>query len=98
MTGIADTGFIVGFANRGDEYHAWALAIARQLVEPLLTCEPVLAEAAHHIGNVSVVLGMIRDGFITLAFDCNDHLPQLEELARRYADRRPTSPISASSA
>ena len=89
MTGIADTGFIVGFANRGDEYHAWALAIAGQIVEPLLTCEPVLAEATHHLGNVSVVLGMIRDGFISLAFECNDHLPQLEELAKRYADRQP---------
>ena len=54
-----------------------------------LTCEPVLAEAAYHIGDVRVVLGMIRDGFITLAFDCNDHLTQLEDLARRYADRRP---------
>jgi len=89
MIGIADTGFIVGFANRTDAYHDWAMEIAGQLAEPLLTCEPVLAEAAYHIGDVRVVLGMIRDGFITLAFDANDHLNQLEDLARRYADRRP---------
>jgi hypothetical protein len=29
---------------------------------------------------------MIRDGLITLAFDCNDHLVQLAALAERYAD------------
>jgi len=89
MIGIADTGFIVGFANRTDSHHDWAMGVAAQLSEPLLTCEPVLAEAAYHIGDVRVVLGMIRDGFITLAFDSNDHLAQLEDLARHYADRRP---------
>jgi len=89
MNGIADTGFIVGFANRTDEHHAWALEIAGRISEPLLTCEAVLAEAAHHIGTVHVVLGMVRDGFITLAFDCKDHLPHLEALAVRYADRKP---------
>jgi uncharacterized protein len=89
MNGIADTGFIVGFANRGDEHHDWALGIGEGLSEPLLTCEPVLSEAAFHLGDVRIVLGLIRDGLVTLAFDCNEHLPQLEWLAQRYADRKP---------
>ena len=89
MNGIADTGFIVGFANRTDEHHDWALEIAGRISEPLLTCEAVLAEAAHHIGSSHIVLGMIRDGFIILAFDCKNHLPHLETLANRYADRKP---------
>jgi predicted nucleic acid-binding protein len=89
MNGIADTGFIVGFANRTDEHHDWALGLAGRISEPLLTCEAVLAEASHHIGDVRVVLGMIRDGFVTLAFDCNDHLQQLKSLAESYADRKP---------
>ncbi|HZL12838.1 MAG TPA: hypothetical protein VFC85_01725 [Verrucomicrobiae bacterium] len=89
MNGIADTGFIVGFANRTDEHHDWAFDIAGRISEPLLTCEAVLTEASYHIGDVRVVLGMIRDGFITLAFDCHDHLQQLEWLAESYADRKP---------
>ena len=28
MTGIADTGFLVAFANRGDRYHEWAVRVA----------------------------------------------------------------------
>ncbi len=42
MKGIADTGFIVAFGNRGDHHHEWALNIAKILTEPLLTCEAVL--------------------------------------------------------
>ena len=89
MNGIADTGFLVAFISHHDSHHEWAADLAKDLDEPLLTCEPVLAEAAFHFGDSRPVFQMLREELITLAFDCNDHLPQLEELARRYADRRP---------
>lgn len=89
MKGIADTGLLVAFANRNDAHHDWAVSVAEKVTEPLLTCEAVLAETAFHLRNVEVTLAMIADGFITLAFDCKYHLPRLEELAKRYADRRP---------
>lgn len=89
MKGIADTGFLVAFANRNDEFHDWAVAIATEITAPLLTCEPVLAETAFHLHSVPLVLEMIREGLVSLAFNLNDALPQLAELAERYADRRP---------
>lgn len=89
MKGIADTGFLVAFANRNDAHHEWAVQVAERLTEPLLTCEAVLAEAAFHLQDSALVLSMLRDGLVTLAFDCRDHLPQLAALAERYADRRP---------
>ena len=89
MKGIADTGFLVAFANRNDRHHEWAVRVAESVTEPLLTCEAVLAESAFHLGSVSVVLAMMREGLMTLAFDCRDHLPQLATLAERYADRHP---------
>jgi predicted nucleic acid-binding protein len=89
VKGIADTGFLVAFANRHDRHHEWALRIAEQVTEPLLSCEAVLAEAAFHLRSVGVVLAMIRDGLVEVAFDCRGHWPQLEALARRYADRNP---------
>ena len=89
MKGIADTGFLVAFANRNDRYHDWAVEVAEGVTEPLLTCEAVLAEAAFHLESVSVVLAMLREGLVTLAFDCRDHLPQLALLADRYASRNP---------
>lgn len=89
MKGIADTGLLVAFANRHDQHHAWAVTVAEGVTEPLLTCEAVLAEAAFHLSNTSIVLEMLADGLVTLAFDCRQHLPQLAALAKRYADRRP---------
>ena len=89
MKGIADTGFLVAFANRSDRYHEWAVQVAEQITAPLLTCEAVLAEAAFHLGDLGVVLMMIEEGLISLAFECRDHLEHLEALAQRYANRRP---------
>jgi hypothetical protein len=65
------------------------VSVAGRVTEPLLTCEAVLAETAFHLRNVALVLAMIRDGLIALAFDCQDHLPQLAALASRYGDRQP---------
>jgi predicted nucleic acid-binding protein len=49
----------------------------------------VLAETAFHLNNVGIVLEMIGDELVRLSFDCNDHLSQLEDLAKRYADLQP---------
>jgi predicted nucleic acid-binding protein len=89
VKGIADTGFLVAAANRADRYHDWAASVAAKITEPLLTCESVLSEAAFHLGSVQIVVGMVKDGMVTVAFDVNEHLPHLLELAKRYADRAP---------
>jgi predicted nucleic acid-binding protein len=89
MKGIADTGFIVAFGNRQDSYHDWAVELARRLREPLITCEAVLAESAFHLGSAELVLSLVKDEMLRLAFDCNRNMDQLEELASRYRDRKP---------
>ena len=89
MRAIADTGFLVAFANRNDAHHDWAVSVARQITEPMLTCEAVLAEAAFHLQDPGVVLAMVHEKLVTVAFECRDHLPQLEALAKRYANRNP---------
>jgi predicted nucleic acid-binding protein len=89
VRGIADTGFLVAFANARDLHHAWALDVAEQVTEPLLTCEPVLAETAFHLADVALVLEMISDQLIQPDFVCNQHLAQLAALAKRYKDRKP---------
>lgn len=89
MRGIADTGFLVAFANARDQHHGWALDVAEDVTEPLLTCEPVLAEAAFHLGDAGLVLEMISEELIRLDFVCNDQLIPLAALAKRYKDRKP---------
>jgi predicted nucleic acid-binding protein len=89
VKGIADTGFLVAFANRNDAHHDWAVGAAEQVTEPLLTCEAVLAETAFHLESVPLALAMVSTGLVTLAFQCDEHLRELAALAKRYADRRP---------
>ncbi len=89
MKGIADTGFLVAFANRHDRHHGWALGVARTVAEPLLTCEAVVAEAAFHLRNVPLVLAMVAEGLVEIAFDCRSQFPALAVLAGKYADQQP---------
>ena len=89
MTGIADTGFLVAFANRKDKHHDWAVEVASRIDSALLTCDAVLAETVFHLKNASIVLAMIQEGLVLPKFLASDHLPRLAELAKRYSDRKP---------
>jgi predicted nucleic acid-binding protein len=89
MKGIADTGFIVALGNRHDRHHNWAADLARGITEPLLTCESVISEAAFQLASVSYVLSLVQDDMLQVAFEFSENIPQLRELARRYADRKP---------
>lgn len=89
MKAIADTGFLVAFLNRRDQHHDWAVALAGEVVEPLLTCEAVLSEATFHVKSAGLVLELVEQGLVTLAFDAKKNLKELRKLATRYADRQP---------
>jgi predicted nucleic acid-binding protein len=89
MRGIADTGLVVAFLNRSDHHHGWAVEIARRVSEPLLTCEAVLAESAFHVGSTAVVLALVQDGLLRIAFDLEKNFQEVLELAERYHDRSP---------
>ncbi len=89
MKGIADTGFLVAFANARDTHNEWAVSVARRVTAPCLTCEAVLAETAYHLSSVSLVLAMIDDGLVQLSFEAASHLDRLAELAAKYDDRNP---------
>lgn len=89
MRGIADTGFLVAFANKRDIHHAWAVELASHVTDPLLTCEAVMAETAFHLRDASLALRMIEDGLITISFRAEHELEHLMNLAKRFKDRAP---------
>lgn len=60
----------------------------QRVTEPLLTGEAVLAEAAFHLGSVSLVIAFVAEGLVRPKFRLDDHIQRIEELAARYADRR----------
>lgn len=89
MKGIADTGFVVAFLNRRDAFHTWAVRVAEQVDEPLVTCEAVLAEAVFHTGSAEKVLALVRTGLLRVELDFAASQSRLETFAKRYADRAP---------
>ena len=89
MRVIADTGFLVALQNAKDRYHKWAVTALADCAEPLLTCEPVLVEAAFLLGSAEETLGMLRDGLVQIDFDLGTNLAALSDLAETYKDRKP---------
>ena len=89
MNGIADTGLLVALVGKNDRFHGWAVEVAKQITWPVLTCEAVLAETAFHLNSSELVLGLLRDNVVRVAFDCASHTEHLRDLAIRYADRHP---------
>src|SRR5947209_15379300 len=93
MKGIADAGLIVAFARRNDQHHVWAVDIAKQITEPLLTCEAVLAEAAFQFESSSYFFALLQVQRLRLAFACIRKIAPLAELARRIRDRNPNRAV-----
>jgi len=85
---ICDTGPLVAYLNRNDRYHAWAVALMKQVAPPMLTCEPVLTEVASFLreGRVDVdpLFQLLERGALGLAFDMSAHWPRVRTLMVRY--------------
>ena len=88
MTAICDTGPIVAYLNRHDPFHAWAVAVLKQVRPPILACEPVLTEAAYFLRedglDVDPLFQLLERGALRLQFDASTHWPRIRTLMARY--------------
>ncbi len=63
MRPIADTGLLVGYLDRSDQYHEWAVECFEGLQTALTTCEAVIAEVEYLVpGSGPLVMEMVRRG------------------------------------
>ena len=87
---IVDTGPLVAYFNRRDRWHSWTVKQMAALVPPLLTCEPVLAEACFLIqrasGRPADLIAKIAQGGFEIGIDLQSDAAGVESLMRRYAD------------
>ena len=88
MITICDTGPMVAYLNRNDPHHPWAVALMKQLAPPLLTCEPVVTEAAYFLREDDLDVGPLFDllerNAIRLDFSLAAHWPRVRTLMSRY--------------
>ena len=87
MPQIADSGFLVAYWSERDTYHGWARDVPQEA--PLLTCAPVLTEAAYMIGNPAPLLQMIVDGDLRADFDVGLNARNLLLWLKKYTDLDP---------
>ena len=95
---LLDTGPLVGYVNRTDQYHKWAVACWSALFDPLWTCEAVLSEAIFILQSEGAaaepIFQMVERRIIRLDFAINEHRADVIRLLRKYADQ----PISVADA
>lgn len=90
-TVILDTGPLVTFLAAGLKHHDWVCAQWKRLRPPLVTCEPVLTEAAFLLKRegceTDALFVLLERGVLRVGLGIEDQLPDLRTLMRRYRDR-----------
>lgn len=85
---ICDTGPLVAYLNRHDPYHAWAVALMKQVRAPMLTTEPVLTEVAYFLRaddvDVDPLFELLERDAVRSGFQLGTHWPRVRTLMARY--------------
>lgn len=88
---LLDTGPLVSFLASGLEHHAWAVQQWKELRPPLLTCEPVLTEAAFLLKregrDSDALFALLERGVIRIAIGIEREQADLRALMQRYRNR-----------
>jgi len=88
---LLDTGPLVSFVAQGLLYHGWAVEQWKQLPPPLLTCEPVLTEAAFLLNregrDADVIFTLLERGIVRIGLAVEEQQADLRALMRRYRNR-----------
>jgi predicted nucleic acid-binding protein len=89
--GLLDTGPLVSFLASGLRHHAWACEQWKLLRPPLLTCEPVLTEAAFLLKRerreADAIFALLARGAIRVALNMQDEQADLRALMHRYRNK-----------
>jgi len=85
---VVDSSFLVALLSRRDGHRAWATSQVPNLERPWLTCEAVISEAFHLLGDLGQpkLVEFLRRGVIAPTFDLGDELKSVLDLMNNYAD------------
>ena len=88
---LLDTGPLVSFLASGLKYHPWTCEQWKSFRPPMLTCEPVLTEAAFLLKregrDADPLFALLERGVIRVALDIQKEQADLRALMRRYRNR-----------
>ncbi len=89
---LLDTGVIVALLDRSEKFHDACAAAVRDLHDPMITCEAVLAESCYLLRNLSgaaeAVIENVTAGIFQIPFQMSTEANNMKALLRKYRDRR----------
>src|SRR5437762_11427078 len=85
---LVDTGFLVAFLSRRDTHHRWAVSSASRFPPPWITCEAVVSEACHLLGERGTrsLAALLRRGALVCRYRFAEDLDAVLKLLEKYAD------------
>ena len=85
---LVDAGFVVVLLSSHDTHHQWAVTRAPDLPPPWSTCEAVLSEAYHLVGERGAPsLGtLLRRRAVVIAFKLAENVEPVTKLIEKYSD------------
>jgi uncharacterized protein len=85
---LVDAGFLVALLSNRDTHHQWAVSQASELPPPWSTCEAVLSEAFHLIGERGArnLGALLRRRALMVAFRLPENLEPVLKLIQKYSD------------
>lgn len=89
---LLDTGAIIALLDRRERFHQPVSVVLADLEFPLVTCEPVIAEACHLVrhlpGAVEAILGNLGEGLFEIPFLLSRETRHVVQVLRKYADQQ----------
>jgi len=85
---LVDAGFLVALLSSRDTHHQWAVAQASELPPPWSTCEAVLSEAFHLIGDRGVpnLAALLRRRAVLISFTLAENPDPVLKLIEKYSN------------
>ena len=85
---LVDAGFVVALLSGRDSHHQWAVTQASASPPPWFTCEAVLSEAYHLLGErgASSLGALLRRRALASSFELAKHVEPVTKLIKKYSD------------
>ena len=85
---LVDAGFLVALLHSRDMHHKWAATRAHDLPPPWTTCEAVLSEAYHLLGErgASSLGEVLRRRALVIAFELAENVQAITKLIEKYSN------------
>ena len=87
-TVLVDAGFVVALLSSRDAHHDWAVTQASEMPPPWSTCEAVLSEAFHLLGERGArnLGALLRRRALLIAFTLTENVEPVVKLIEKYSN------------